>query len=315
MQELVELTYVITIMIGVVSFTMQIMAKEKNLAVSNDMAKSNNLTRFLAIIVIFNIWDFLILFLEESLTKDITSWLYIVENILEIALAYELIVIKADLAKAPKEPWITTYFSLVGVVILMLDVFYTTGIIKLSDNLYLIPMVLLNLLPLGAVAYCSIKYLKLIAKAKVGVLTNTYLAIYNIAFIFLGLVATVSIVDARTAYDYFTNDKTIYAIFWLVFNTLNSVFVWNSCRSMDESLGYEGDSIEILLDKAAEDFALSTREKEIAKLLYEGKNNNDIAEILFLSTNTVKVHASNLYKKLGVGNRVQAIKVIRGEEL
>ena len=84
---------------------------------------------------------------------------------------------------------------------------------------------------------------------------------------------------------------------------------------MDESLGYEGDSIEILLDKVAEDFALGTREKEIAKLLYEGKNNNDIAEILFLSTNTVKVHASNLYKKLGVGNRVQAIKVIRGEEL
>ena len=50
-------------------------------------------------------------------------------------------------------------------------------------------------------------------------------------------------------------------------------------------------------------------------LLYEGKNNNEIADTLFVSTNTVKVHASNLYKKLGASNRVQAIKVIRGEEI
>ena len=62
-------------------------------------------------------------------------------------------------------------------------------------------------------------------------------------------------------------------------------------------------------------FGLSAREKEIAMLLYEGKNNNEIADILFVSTNTVKVHASNLYKKLGVSNRVQAIKIIRGEEI
>ncbi len=315
MQEIVELTYVITIMIGVMSFTMQVMTNSKNLAVSNDMAKSNNLTRFLAIIVIFNTCDFLMLFLEDVLTKDILAWLYIVENMLEIALAYELIVIKAGLAKTKKEPWVTTFFSLVAVVILMLDIFYTTEMIKISDDGYLYSMVFLNLLPLGAVAYCSIKYLKLIVGEKLGILTNTYLALYNIAFIFLGLVATISIVDSRTDYDYFTNDKTIYAIFWLVFNTLNAVFVWNSCRTIEASSYEEEGSLQMLLEKAAEDFALSVREKEIAKLLYEGKNNNEIAEALFLSTNTVKVHASNLYKKLGVSNRVQAIKVIRGEDI
>ena len=58
MQELVELTYVTTIMIGVMSFTMQIMASEKNLAVNNAMARSSSLTIFLAIIVVFNICDF-----------------------------------------------------------------------------------------------------------------------------------------------------------------------------------------------------------------------------------------------------------------
>ena len=104
-------------------------------------------------------------------------------------------------------------------------------------------------------------------------------------------------------------------IFWLVFNTLNAIFVWNSCKIVDEENITLEDTIESLMEKATSKYGLSTREKEIAMLLYEGKNNSEIAEQLFLSTNTVKVHASNLYKKLGATNRVQAIKVIRGEEV
>lgn len=302
-------------MIGVMSFTMQVMASGKNLIVNNDMAKSNNLTCFLAIIVIFNMCDFLMLFLQDVATKNVLSWLYIVENMLEIALAYQLIAMKVSLVKIKKEPWVSTYFALVAVVILMLDVFYTTEMIYLSDDAYMISMVLLNMLPICAVGYCSIKYVKSIKNKSVGMLPKFYLTVYNVAFIFLCTVATVSIVDSRTDIDYIVNDKAIYAIFWLVFNTLNAVFVWNSCRTLDSKNQTKEDIVEGLLDKAVSNYGLSTREREIAQLLYEGKNNNEIADILFLSTNTIKVHASNLYKKLGVSNRVQAIKVIRGEEL
>ena len=37
------------------------------------------------------------------------------------------------------------------------------------------------------------------------------------------------------------------------------------------------------------------------------------AELLYLSPNTVKVHASNLYRKLGVSNRVQAVQILSGK--
>ena len=315
MQELVELTYVFTIMIGVMSFTMQVMADGKHLSVNNDMAKSNSLTKFLVIIVIFNTCDFLILFLQDVLSKDVFSWLYIVENILEIILAYELIVIKAGLAKVKREGWIKPFFIAIALVILMIDILHTAKILELSDNMYMVLMILLNLIPLAAVGYCSIKYMKLIMGENLGTISNIYLALYNIAFIFLGLVVTISIVDSRTNIDYFYNDKAIYAIFWLVFNTLNAIFVWNSCRpeeKVEESRIY---NVETLLNNAEAKFYLSNREKEIARLLYQGMNNNEIADTLFLSPNTVKVHASNLYKKLGVSNRVQAIKVISGEEI
>ena len=50
---------------------------------------------------------------------------------------------------------------------------------------------------------------------------------------------------------------------------------------------------------------LTTREKEILGLLLEGWRNQDIAERLGLSPNTVKNHVYNLYQKTGAANRVE----------
>jgi LuxR family transcriptional regulator, maltose regulon positive regulatory protein len=56
---------------------------------------------------------------------------------------------------------------------------------------------------------------------------------------------------------------------------------------------------------------LSDREREILRLLCEGASNRDIAVQLAVSENTVKFHLKNLYVKLGVGSRAQAIGVAR----
>lgn len=103
-------------------------------------------------------------------------------------------------------------------------------------------------------------------------------------------------------------------IFWFVFNILNFVLIWRSCQNAENTADTEETSEEVIL-RVADTFKLSERELEIAQLLCRGKNNNDIAAQLFLSPNTVKVHTSNLYRKLGVKNRVQAVQVLRGEEI
>lgn len=58
---------------------------------------------------------------------------------------------------------------------------------------------------------------------------------------------------------------------------------------------------------------LTEREYQVLKLLAEGLNNNEIAEILGISLPTVRTHTSNIYGKLSVRNRTQA--VIKGYEL
>lgn len=59
-----------------------------------------------------------------------------------------------------------------------------------------------------------------------------------------------------------------------------------------------------------EDFNLSKREIEVFTLITQGLSNDEIAEKMFVSKNTIKTHIKNIYSKLDVKNRIQAIKKI-----
>ncbi len=52
---------------------------------------------------------------------------------------------------------------------------------------------------------------------------------------------------------------------------------------------------------------LSTRELEVLQMIANGYSNQEIAESLIVSLNTVKKHTSNIYGKLGVSKRTQAV--------
>lgn len=59
------------------------------------------------------------------------------------------------------------------------------------------------------------------------------------------------------------------------------------------------------------EFDLSKRELEILSLLAGGHSNQEIAEKLFISLSTVKTHIQNIYQKLDVKRRTQAIEKAR----
>ena len=58
-------------------------------------------------------------------------------------------------------------------------------------------------------------------------------------------------------------------------------------------------------------FGLSSREMEVLLLLAEGLSNQEIADRLFVSSNTIKTHLSNIFSKLHVQRRTQAIQKAR----
>lgn len=71
-------------------------------------------------------------------------------------------------------------------------------------------------------------------------------------------------------------------------------------------LQYVFDSMEERQAIIEEKTALTPREIEILSLISMGSTNDEIADQMCISTNTVKTHLYNIFKKINVPNRLQA---------
>lgn len=60
--------------------------------------------------------------------------------------------------------------------------------------------------------------------------------------------------------------------------------------------------------KEMEKLGLSKRELEVLKLMSQGLSNQEIADRIFVSLNTVKTHSSKVFEKLDVKRRTQAVE-------
>lgn len=54
---------------------------------------------------------------------------------------------------------------------------------------------------------------------------------------------------------------------------------------------------------------LSKRELEVLQLMAEGLSNQEIAEKLFVSLNTIKTHSAQIFEKMEVKRRTQAVEM------
>ena len=96
----------------------------------------------------------------------------------------------------------------------------------------------------------------------------------------------------------------------------NSKFLLQDIREVYEGGAPMSPSIArqvIASFKPVKETILSDRELEVLQKLSNGTNNKQIAEDLFVSTNTIKAHIKNIYKKLHVHSRAEAVsKGIKG---
>ena len=76
-------------------------------------------------------------------------------------------------------------------------------------------------------------------------------------------------------------------------------------RSKKSTIKYVADP------QKRKDLNVSDREYQVLELLATGLSNQEIADKLFVSLNTIKTHSSNLYSKLGAKRRTQAIENAR----
>lgn len=71
----------------------------------------------------------------------------------------------------------------------------------------------------------------------------------------------------------------------------------------------------VLNEKELTERKISKRELEVLTLMAEGLSNQEIAERLFVSLNTIKTHSAKLFEKLEVKRRTQAIETAKKLQL
>lgn len=74
----------------------------------------------------------------------------------------------------------------------------------------------------------------------------------------------------------------------------------------------DNEQVHNVFIQLQDQFGLSEREIDVLKLLVEGLTNQQIGEKLYLSANTVKFHIRNIYLKMDINNRAQAVNKIHG---
>jgi len=73
--------------------------------------------------------------------------------------------------------------------------------------------------------------------------------------------------------------------------------------------GHPNEEKKALLYKK---YGITKREKEIVNAICEGKTNQQIADELFISLQTVKDHTHRIYSKIGINSRMKLVQLING---
>lgn len=115
-------------------------------------------------------------------------------------------------------------------------------------------------------------------------------------------------------YRYMLRDLSTEFYVTLVALLFTSVGIWVGLKLRGEKVPLiekesttEIESEKLKAQQLAET-GISQREYEVLQLMAEGHTNQEIADQLFISLNTVKTHSSNLFAKLDVKRRTQAVQ-------
>lgn len=65
------------------------------------------------------------------------------------------------------------------------------------------------------------------------------------------------------------------------------------------------------LTECAAKFKLTSREQNIVSLILGGMPDKEICDALFITSNTLKKHILNIYRKIGINKRVQLLKLVK----
>jgi len=126
------------------------------------------------------------------------------------------------------------------------------------------------------------------------------------------VLASLILIMKSIEYKYLVRELSVELYVSLVATLFTIIGIWIGLRIIRPKTREVQNDCNLDQDKIKE-LKISRREYQVLQLIAEGCSNQEIAEKLFISLPTVKTHSSNLFVKLDVQRRTQAI--LKAKEL
>lgn len=111
-------------------------------------------------------------------------------------------------------------------------------------------------------------------------------------------------------YRFLVRDLSLEFYLGVVAVFFTAIGIWAGAKVAGKKNGVVHPVAEpfVVDDTALNSLGISKREYEVLDLMAAGFSNQEIADKLFVSLNTIKTHTSNLFVKLDVKRRTQAVQ-------
>ena len=110
-------------------------------------------------------------------------------------------------------------------------------------------------------------------------------------------------------YKFFVRDLSLEFYVGLVALFFTAIGVWAGLRITRKKTVIVGNPANFQInEEQLKQLGISKREYDVLELMAKGLSNQEIADKLFVSLNTVKTHSSNIFLKLDARRRTQAIQ-------
>ena len=132
-------------------------------------------------------------------------------------------------------------------------------------------------------------------------------------FIYGILLAALVIFLQILEYRFFVRELSIEVYVGLIAIFFTSLGIWLGLKLINKKSETQLQPVEsfVINSEKLKSQGISDRELEVLQLMAQGLSNQEIADKLFVSLHTIKTHSSNLYSKLNVKRRTQAIQKAR----
>lgn len=304
MRHVIVFCYIFTILIGVSGLTIHWLAgkgdKEKNMPVMKP---------FIIMLLVMNIYDFIIYYSDNIVGSQGVNLLISIGDCFIAVLVCLWLSVLNNFSAAREE---SRSLKFAKKYVIVYGIVWLTAII-LFPQLYWIRLIidvpLIGLLLSGSIFNIQ----ESIETGAPG-----WTVAYKVVITFFMVVNYASYFISESGVlkhnDNLIMDLTIF--YWLVINAANLVLFYrrdfrNSYMEKPQAAVVDLNDV---LGSVREKYELTNREIEILEQIYNGKTNTQIAEELFISESTVKAHIYNLFRKLGVKSRVEAVCIVREEK-